>query len=169
MEIQSWQIKSIYALAGSLNMVEHGSHDDTLHELVQGMSGKASVKALTKTEADTILAELRSRMKMHNRVAPLTNKRPQRKKPEIAGGVTSAQQNKCWRLMYELERCDAAPSQASTGARLCGIIKRQFGVDAAVQQPFRFLRFAQGRELIEILKQYVDTAALKACHREAGC
>lgn len=169
MEIQKWQTKSIYALAGSLGMVEHGSHEDSLHDLCEDVSGVRSVTELTKAQADMLLMQLRERMRMRmqNRTAPLTRKRPARKKPETPGGVTSAQQNKAWALMYELAKYDVKKTDASIGMRLCGIIKRQFGMDAAPAQPFRFLSYQQGHELIEILKQYVDTAALRACRREA--
>ena len=62
LEIDKGQIKSIYAIAAKLGMVEQGGgHEDALHMLVQGLTGKESVKALTHAEAQAVLAELRRR------------------------------------------------------------------------------------------------------------
>mgnify|MGYP001775061097 FL=1 len=41
LEIDKGQIKSIYAIAAKLGMVEQGGgHEDALHMLVQGLTGK---------------------------------------------------------------------------------------------------------------------------------
>lgn len=62
LEIDKGQIKSIYAIAAKLGMVEQGGgHEDALHMLVQGLTGKEAVKALTHAEAQAVLAELRRR------------------------------------------------------------------------------------------------------------
>lgn len=161
--IKPVQIKSIYALGSSLGIKGSG-HDDELHILIQGITGKSSIKELSCNEGEAVLMELRERMKLGR----LQNKRdiPKPKTHDaIAGGVTAEQQKKCWALMYELKKFDIEPNYTSLGERLCGIIKRQFGVTGFVKQPFRFLNFEQGRELIEFLKQYATTAELKYLHR----
>lgn len=162
--IQTWQIKSIYALAGGLGMVERASHEDALHLLVGGLTGKASVKELDSAEAGNVLAELHERMKLSN--APVPKATTKKEHSTTPGGVTADQQRKVWALMYSLRKFDLVPNPASLGTRLCGIIKRQFGVTGFEREPFCVLQFEQGRELIEILKQYTTTAELKYLHRE---
>lgn len=156
-EIQGWQIKSIYALAGGLGMVERDNHDDALHQLVAGMTGETSIKALDSAAANDVLTELRERMRLSNAPIP-PQKRKARPKEDTPNGVTKGQQNKIWALMYELAKHDTAPATAGVGVRLCGIIKRQFGMDSAPRQPFRFLSREQADKLIELLKHYVETA-----------
>lgn len=58
-------------------------------------------------------------------------------------------------MMYELQKRDTAPSAASLGERLCGIIKKELQVDAVPAQPFAWLTFQDGNKLIEVLKKYV--------------
>ena len=41
----AYQIRKIYAIGGALGMVKRGEDDDLLHELVNGMTGKTSIKA----------------------------------------------------------------------------------------------------------------------------
>ena len=43
----AYQIRKIYAIGGALGMVKRNEEDDLLHELVEGMTGKKSIKALT--------------------------------------------------------------------------------------------------------------------------
>ena len=48
LEVSKGTVKSIYALGAKLGMVERGDeHEDALHMLVQGLTGKESVKELT--------------------------------------------------------------------------------------------------------------------------
>ena len=47
LDIGKGQVKNIYAIAAKLGMVDRSSHEDALHELVQGLTGKTSVKDLT--------------------------------------------------------------------------------------------------------------------------
>ena len=61
LNIDKGQVKSIYAIAAKLGMVDRSSHDDALHGLVQGLTGKTSVKDLTHAEALEVLTELRKR------------------------------------------------------------------------------------------------------------
>ncbi len=49
----AYQIRKIYAIGGALGMVKRNEEDDLLHELVEGMTGKKSIKALTYGEAWT--------------------------------------------------------------------------------------------------------------------
>lgn len=156
--ITKQQIKSIYAMGASLGLVEHGSHsrDDLLHQLVEATTGGCSVSALTRDEGSKVIGELTRRMRG---LPDEPQRRSPKKRPETPGGMTSGQQNKVWQLMYRLREYDDRPMDASLGARLCGIIKRQFSVDASPKDPFRFLRYPDGVRLIEIIKKYCDSAA----------
>ena len=157
-DISKLQIRSIYALGSSLKLVDHGthSHDDNLHQLVGAITGKDSVKALTGDEASKVISELMRRMRGFPD-APAPHREP-KKHDETPGGPTAGQQRKVWELMYELRKYDTAETAASLGTRLCGIIRRQFRVDAAPKDPFRFLSWGQGKQLIEILKKYCGSA-----------
>ena len=44
------------------------------------------------------------------------------------------------------------------GDRLCAVIKKEFGADAIAKNPFAWITFEQGNNLIEILKRYVASA-----------
>ena len=57
--IKKNETQHIYALAARLGMVEHGSHEDALHTLVQGLTVKESVKELTPAEAQAKIASQR--------------------------------------------------------------------------------------------------------------
>ena len=76
--------------------------------------------------------------------------------------MTEGQQRKVWHLMYKLSEFDAAPSSATKGERLCGIIKRELSIDASANKPFMWLGFEEGNKLIEVLKNYVKSAQRKA-------
>ena len=48
LDVSKGTVKSIYALGAKLGMVERGGgHADALHALVQGLTGKESITALT--------------------------------------------------------------------------------------------------------------------------
>lgn len=144
------QIKKIYAIGQALGIVERGNDSDNLHSLVAAMTGKESIKALTYAEAQAVIADLQKRQG----AAPLPRHKP-RTHTERPGGATDGQQRKVWALMYELQKRDTAPSTASLGERLCGIIKKELRVDAFPQQPFIWLDFQTCNKLIEVLKKYV--------------
>lgn len=159
--ISKQQIKSIYALGASLGLVEHGnhSHDDLLHQLVESITGNESISQISKDDANRVISELMQKMKGF---PPAPAHRPSTKKyDETPGGMTAGQQRKVWGLMYDLKSFDAQSVESSLGTRLCGIIKRQFGMDASQKDPFRFLDYQQGRQLIEILKKYCTSAEMR--------
>lgn len=144
------QIRKIYAIGRKLGIVEQGSHADSLHSLVAAVTGKTSVKALTSAEAQAVISELQQRQ----------GTPPPRRKPrthtEHPGGATDGQQRKVWALLYELQKADTAPSRATLGQRLCGIIKKELKMDAVPEQPFVWIDFRTCNRLIEILKKYVS-------------
>lgn len=147
--ISAQQIKKIYAIGQALGIVERGNDGDNLHSLVAAITGKESVKALTYVEAQAVIANLQQRQG-----AALLPRRP-KTHAERPGGATDGQQRKVWALMYELQKRDTAPSTASLGERLCGIIRKELKADALPQQPFAWLDFRTCNKLIEVLKKYV--------------
>ena len=50
-KIEPFQIKKIYAIGNALGITKRGGGEDELHALIQGMTGKESIKALTSREA----------------------------------------------------------------------------------------------------------------------
>lgn len=151
--INGQQIKKIYAIGQALGIVEQ-NHDDDLHTLIDAMTGKDSVKALSYQEGNAVIAELQRRQG-----PPPTRKAP-KQHDEVVGGITEGMQRKVWALMYDLQKY--SPSSASLGDRLCGIIEKELGVTATPQKPFVWLRFKNGNQLVEILKGYVQNAKKKA-------
>lgn len=135
------QIRKIYAIGRKLGIVEQGSHEDILHSLVAAVTGKTSVKALTSTEAKAVISELEERQ---GGIRP--------------GMSTKGQRDKVWALMYDLVQQDTTPSAATEGQRLCGIIKKELGINARTGDPFVWINFRDCNKLIEVLKQYVANA-----------
>ncbi len=156
-KISKTQIKDIYTLGAALGIKGQRGRDDELHALVSALTGKDGVSELTPAEAVTVIAELKRRMTPAG--GQQLRKRP--KQHEAApGGITEGQQRKVWALMYQLEAA-SPPSSATLGDRLCGIIKRQFGLDTTRKSPLAWLTYAQGAQLIEIIKGYVVSAQQK--------
>lgn len=158
--VDKGQIQSIYALAAKLDMVKRGSHEDSLHILVEGVTGKTSIKELTHAEGLVVLQELRKRSKPA-KAAPL---KKIRQYTELPGGVTAGQQKLIWYLMFQLEKFDPAPAEVQLRARLCGIIEKQFKVTSFPSQPFRFITMEQGSALIEGLKSLTERAEIEYLH-----
>ena len=163
--IDNGQIKSIYAIAAKIGILDRSTHDDALHDMVLGLTGKTSIKALTHAEALVVLTELRQRSSPKAAPAPTSRKQRARTYTELPGGMTAAQQKMVWYLMYELEKYDPAPAGVQLRDRLCGIIQRQLKVTAFATQPFRFLNAEQGGALIEGLKAMTERAELDDLHR----
>lgn len=157
-KISTQQIRKIFAIGRALGIVESGSQNDALHDLVASITGKDSVKALTYGEAQAVIRDLEKRQDS----APPPPRRRPKAHAEVPGGATAAQQRKVWALMYDLQRLDTAPSAASLRERLCGIIKKELRVDAVPTQPFAWLKFQTCSKLIEVLKKYVANAKKKA-------
>ena len=66
----AYQIRKIYAIGGALGMVKRNEEDDLLHELVESMTGKKSIKALTYGEACKVIGELEGRQGTPPKAAP---------------------------------------------------------------------------------------------------
>lgn len=157
----------LYALANRLWQESPATKNEELHILVGGITGKDSIKELNAAEFAEVNKELEARLSARGIPARSTTT-AKAKHPEKRGGVTSAQQSKIFRLMYLLIDCDEKPDKSSLGPRLCGIIKRQFGIDSGVRNPFAWMGAEEGHRLIEILKGYVESAETLAQQRGAN-
>lgn len=111
-------------------------------------------------------------LKTRQRMAGITPPPPKNKRaaaPAKPGGVTREQQGKMWALIGELEKLDAAAGRARVDhrKRLCGVIKKACGVDAAPASPFAWLDMAQGIAIIDMLKRILRSEEKKAVRK--GC
>ena len=148
--INNYQIRKIYAIGGALGM-RGADRQDALHDLINSMTGKASVKELTYAEACRVIGELEARQ---GTPPPRKGGRPLRK--TASGRVSDGQQRKIWALMYQL--AEASPSTAQLGDRLCAIIKKSLGVEAFPSAPFAWVDYKGANKVIEALKGYVANA-----------
>ena len=144
------QIRAIYALGTKLG-INRNNREDNLHQLVYSITGKESVKALTKCEAALVQSELH-RMDGDNR------KERKRAIDIPPGKMSEAQQSKAWRLMYELQ--EISPSGATVAERMRGAVKKILGMDINTDNPapFRMVTVAEGAKLIDTLKRYLASA-----------
>lgn len=63
--------------------------------------------------------------------------------------------------MYQLKEMDKEVNDTSIGDRLAGIIERQFKVKSTPKYLFTNLTKEDGKQLIEIIKNYIATAERK--------
>ncbi|MCI7499049.1 MAG: regulatory protein GemA [Oscillospiraceae bacterium] len=149
-----YERKRIFGLARELGM-----NSEELHILVNGVTGVTSIKDLNKSQTYSVIQELNNRINMSGRTAP---RKPKAKKEEVIvpGMITPNQKKYCWSMMYRL--CELEPKKATEGERMCGAIGKILGVTAVPEDPFKWVTFEQGRDLIEGLKRYVYSAEKKA-------
>ena len=141
----------MFALAKEAGMSGEQGNED-LHALVNSVCGKGSLKELTNSDYAAVIKELQNRAG--------TSGNYQKKSKGNAKGMTEGQERKIWRLMYELE--GLSPSSVALGERLCGIIKKEFKIDATSKNPLAWFSFSNASRMIEILKRYVSSAERKA-------
>lgn len=151
---QKQQIQKLYGKAAVLGMVESGSHEDAFHQLVFGLTGKESVKALTEQEAERVDKELSRRLRTHK--PKCSSKQQPQSTPNM---MTYSQKKYAWRLIYSLSAL--SPSKSSEGERMAGAVKKILGITSAPADPLRWVSFEDGSKLIEHLKRYVKTAQNK--------
>lgn len=156
------QIQRIYGMGSILGILESGNKRDNLHLLVESITGKDSIKTLTDDEYKAVVHELAERIHIQNLEEPPAKIRRTARYEEQPGGMSEGQQRKVWHLMYELKKFDKKKSSKSLGERLCGIIKKEVGVDALPEKPLVWLTYQQGSKLIEAIKRYIRSAERKA-------
>lgn len=149
--------KKIYGLGAACGIVDPGSKADGLHDVVYRISGKASVRELTEAEARKVIAELYSYLKLSKREPPPI---PNRKSPPTEKSVMTSEQTKlAFRYIYRLEELDTTPSKSTPRDRLCGVIRKVFGIEVDPGRDiFKGFSEEQGSAVIEELKRYVRTA-----------
>ena len=157
------QRKVIFGLSKGLCI-----NNDDLHALVNGLTGCESLTELTDVQADTVIRELRSRMRYGNHSEPLDRK-PKKKSAAVPGMMTAEQQSLAWRLMYRLQEIDRKPrlhdngQPYTVGERMTGAIDKILGITTAPGKDiFKWVSFEDGTKLIEGLKRYVRSAERKA-------
>ncbi len=150
------QIRKIYALGGELGIKGKG-HDDLLHELIYGITGKESVRELNDSEVRAVLSEM-------YKCKPAAAKRKKAdKEPGDNGMATKEQQALCWRYCYRLKELDPNPESADVFERLAGAIRKVCGTNMVPKtDPFRWVDQDNCSKLIEQLKRYVNTAERRA-------
>lgn len=160
--------KRIYALGAVTGVLESGNKNDLLHTIVQGISGKDSVKALTKAEALKVIRKLEQ--------LPKKARKPKKKvEPPYPGaqpGMMSVpEQEKAWALVYELidfDKKDGVPGKGTAGERMAGAIKKILHMDVDLSDPFRWVDTDQSWRLIEQLKRYVSSRKATSQERQKG-
>lgn len=139
------QIAKIYAIGNNLGLVDSTAEQDMLHELVESMTGKVSIKDLTVNEAIEVI----------DRLEP---KKPERKQfVQRQGMATEGQIKKIFRLLYELKEYDGPGEHAPLKKRLRGFLKKYASTD-----DMEFLTYRKANSVIEGLKGAVQSAENKA-------
>lgn len=150
------QIRKIYAIGQNLGIVDRTvSNEDDLHQLIESITGKDSIRMLSTAEADSVIAELQRRQ--GKAPAPKT-----KQEDAIPGMMSPGMKRKAWALVYALAAHDKTPSAAQANQRLSGILKKDFHMDVPLSDPLRWVSFKDGNKLIETLKKYVANAVCKA-------
>lgn len=151
------QIRKIYALGGELGIKGNG-HDDLLHELICGITGKDSVRELNDSEVRAVLSEMYKR-----KPAAANSRKKTEKEPGDNGMATKEQQALCWRYCYRLKELDPDPESADVYDRLAGAIRKICDTNIIPKtDPFRCVDQKSCSMLIEQLKRYVNTAERRA-------
>lgn len=148
--------RRIFGLAREL-----GINRDELHILVDSVTGCASITELNKKQTYAVIRELNDRINLSGKTAR-KNSKPKSQKEEtiVPGMITPNQKRYCWNMMYHLAELE--PRETAVGERMCGAIGKILGITAVPEDPFKWVSFEQGRDLIEGLKRYVYSAEKKA-------
>jgi len=146
--------RRIFGLAREL-----GINRDELHILVNGVTGCVSITELNKKQTYAVIKELNDRIKLSGKTVHKSSK-SKKEETIVPGMITPNQTDICWRMMYYLAELE--PRKTTVGERMCGAIGKILGVTADTDDPFKWISFEQGRDLIEGLKRYVYSAEKKA-------
>jgi len=151
--IENWQIRSIFAMGRDLGIVQAGSHDDNLHALVEGITGKESIKLLSFKEATQVISRLKTDL-------DFGSPPPERKKASAL--VSTAQISKIWALMYQLSNLDTEPDICPLRTRLKGVAQKALGRDFGRDYNWlQSLSKSDANKVTETLKRYVASAKRK--------
>ena len=161
------QVRRVYALGAAAGSLESGNKNDALHAMIAVITGKDSVSDLTEKEFEEVQKELLAKIKLGKRTLPPPAAR-RNGKTTAPGMMNAEQQGKAWRCIYRLKELDVGGSSATAGQRMVGAIKKVLGVEARVEDPFKWITQEQGATLIEQLKRYVRSAEAREKKRGSG-
>lgn len=147
--------KKLYAMAANAGLVEQGNKEDPFHQIVYAVTGKTSVKDLTKRDAKLVEAEIIKHTGDNVSGDRIKN---QEAVPDM---MSPSQQSLAWRLMYQIRRYDLKVSNKSVGARLAGVVRKNLKISASDTEPLKWVNAENGNKLIETLKRYVASAEKK--------
>lgn len=148
-------IRNLYAIASNAGLVEHGNKEDPLHLIIYSVTGKTSVKDLTKREMKMVESEIFRRTNNNVSGDKIKN---QEAVPDM---MSPAQQSLAWRLMYQIRQYDLKVSDKTIGERLAGVVRKTLKISASDTEPLKWVNAENGNILIETLKRYVRNAEKK--------
>ena len=152
---QAQRTQRIYALGARMGILESDNKDDLLHNLVFRITGKKRIRDLTESEYKAVVNDMITQLKIDTLEEPPHHRH---KYESVPGMMSEGQQKMVWKLMYQLKEYDLTESSPTLGSRLCSIIKKELHTDCTAKQPFKWLSYAQGSKLIEIIKKYILSA-----------
>ena len=147
--------RQLYAIAAKSGLVEHGSKEDPFHLIIYSVTGKTSVKDLTKREMKMVENEIFRRTNNNVSGDKIKN---QEAVPDM---MSPAQQSLAWRLMYQIRKYDVKISNKTIGAMLAGVVRKTLKISASDTEPLKWVNAENGNILIETLKRYVGSAEKK--------
>lgn len=147
--------RNLYAIATKNRLVEHGNKEDPFHLIVYSVTGKTSVKDLTKREMKIVESEIFRRTSNNISGDKVKNQEA------VSGMMSPAQQSLAWRLMYQIRKYDVKISNQTVGARLAGVVRKTLKITASDTEPLKWVNAENGNILIETLKRYVKSAEKK--------
>lgn len=155
--MESWQRRSIFAYARELGIeIDKESKNDSLHDLVESVTGKRSISQLSFYDAQKVIQRLQDNLRGFEHL----EERPQQKNtadrwsiygfglPARSGMASPGQLEFLRAMMFELKNRD--PSTASLDDRLRGWLEKY-----AHTSDVKFLTPATAWKAIEGLKKYL--------------
>lgn len=135
------QMREIYVRASKLGIHNKSlGKDNNLHVMVYRICKKTSIADLSFADAQKVLTELRAASR--------------------ANAMSAYQQKRAWAEFYKLKKW-SAPSGASDGERMAGIVRKACGIRSDAKRPFAFADKRNGNDIIETLKRYSYSAFVK--------
>ena len=163
-KIKAHDIQRIYAIAAKMGILESGSHDDMLHQLVQTLTGKDSIRDLTSSEAVTVIDDLERRSGY--RPAP-RRKRSPASADYPPGQMTEAQGKTCWGMAYDIIQLEQLTIPAADVLRDAAYKLLGVTINTASGNPWRMISQQDGSRLIESLKRRLEFAVVNGERRRA--
>ena len=161
--IENWQRRSIFAYARELGIkVDKETKNDSLHDLVESVTGKRSIGTLTFFDAQKVIDRMKANLRGFERFADKAKKINATDRwslygfglPERPGMASPAQLEFLRAMMFELKKRD--PSEASIDDRLRGWLEKY-----AHTSDVKFLTPSTAWKAIEGLKKFLKKLGWK--------